>query len=155
MQQKMSFPKTNRIRQSNFRKLQKEWYQKLKESGFEDLEHFKMGDMVPKILALKDAARMGVSVEQIEDGFEYYRSAGIFLHEYCFATELDRKIWEMHSNGAPLIEIKLDTEIRPLLKLLGATSGRSSDLPASKILVRLKKEFLEWVRETNKDGASR
>ena len=149
----MSPPKTKRTRQltntPNFRKLQKEWYEKLKKSGFEDIEHFKNGDMVPKILSPKDAVRMGVSMEQIEDGFEYYRSAGIFLHEYKFASEFDRKFWEMHASGSFIIEIKLNREINLELKRIGGPH------PEYVVMKRLKKEFLEWVRETNKDGASK
>ena len=134
---------------ANLRKLQKEWYNRLKKEGFNDIEHYKNGTMEPKILSPAHAVRMGYTTEMHEDYFEYYRSAGLFLHEYKFTSWLDHKIWDMHANGAYLVDIKLNDDVR---YIVGQMKG---PYIVSKALKRLKKEFKEWLYETNKNGASR
>jgi hypothetical protein len=107
----------------------------------------KNGLMQPKALHPTKDIAFNYSVQLHQDTYEYYRSAGIFLHEYKFQNELDKRIWELHSEGLYTIDIVLDPMIRASLK------QRVSRV--NSILTRLKKEFKNWIHEVNKNGASR
>lgn len=75
--------------------LKKIWDQKLKESGFEDIEinfqyhslYFKKGHSV---LLEKQA---------------YYEKALSFLNEYDFDSQLESDIWKLHAGGSTVREI--------------------------------------------------
>ena len=84
-----------------FKKLQDQWYAKLKKEGFKDIEqdedHLKsyastdlINNYTPETFAIKE---------------NYYIAAGHFLHSYEFKCKADRLIWEYHSEGKALVEI--------------------------------------------------
>lgn len=96
----------------NLKALKKVWYQKLKESGFEDIEdvhspreylktwhsHYFENRYTPETFASKA---------------EYYQRAARFLYEYHFewfegstlVNHYEREIWRMHSEGMSFREI--------------------------------------------------
>ena len=92
------------------KRLQKEWYKKLKDDGFEDIEYMdknqdpqewlkgnsKFSPMYDDQMAVIEAE---VDHSCTED---YFRAAADLLFEGIFDTEEDRYVWEMHSNGATL-----------------------------------------------------
>jgi len=66
---------------------------------------------------------------------EYYRRAGVFLHEHLFANARERSIWEHHANGVPMREIA--KRCRTYVRLVHATVNRLRDImlarPTSKM----------------------
>jgi hypothetical protein len=75
-----------------FKKLQKEWYKKLEDTGFVDIEvheghHRQSRDKnhnTPTYRASKE---------------EYYRMATYFLNDHKFKSNLEKAIWDYHTNG--------------------------------------------------------
>ena len=84
-----------------FLKLHRDWAKKLKKSGFEDIER-KEG--VLKTSSMENVRNL-YTVEQFNIKEEYYRLAGQFLHEYKFKTQVDKRIWELHSEGVSVRNI--------------------------------------------------
>jgi hypothetical protein len=77
---------------SGIRELQAEWYKKLKESGFEDIE-YRDGQ-------LKAETKRGKQfIEMRESSYDFYDIASSFLEKGEFDHELDRKIWELFCDG--------------------------------------------------------
>lgn len=79
-----------------FLKLKNEWYKKLKDAGFNDIEktEYKLINHqhpAPKMMA-EDSPRY----RQQE---EYYTMARHFATNHTFASETDRFVWELHSEG--------------------------------------------------------
>lgn len=93
-----------------FKELQAEWYNKLKKTGFEDIEdvnspreYLKVWDStyfqsnyVPMIFLAKQ---------------EYYRRSAIFLMDYTFFNSEEKNIWQHHSEGIPLRQIAKNLNI--------------------------------------------
>lgn len=85
-----------------FQALQKKWYKKLKQDGFEDCEqtdghlklwsghYFKSKFKHPGDLEFQKAKQ------------DYYRRASQFLHEYKFPDPRTRRIWELHADGVSI-----------------------------------------------------
>lgn len=89
----------------HFKALHRLWTKKLEISGFQDIEQpefFKSGIVDGH---LKQWASSSIftsnrtDAEWIESKQEYYRVAGHFLHEHVFASEAEKSIWELHSEG--------------------------------------------------------
>ena len=74
-------------------KLQKEWYKKLKESGFKDIEK-KNGSIGRTQLNLSNR-----NFDQIQATQEYYSMARTFILEHVFKDNLEKYIWTKHSEG--------------------------------------------------------
>jgi hypothetical protein len=87
--------------------LQREWYAKLKASGFEDIE---TGDENSGLLKTDKRIEEGRGDEYAASA-EYYRRAGVFLHHHDFASDADRSIWELHSEGVGMNEIARRTHL--------------------------------------------
>ena len=85
----------------NFIKEQKKWYQKLKNSGFVDIESFN-ATCEPHDVMKFPFNSGGMDIEEEE---EYYRVCRGFLHEFNFKNNRERKIWELHSEGTPYKKI--------------------------------------------------
>ena len=82
-------------------KLQKEWYKKLAEDGFEDIEYFDK-DMEPKDMMYREAVKTGTALkDKFESTEQYYIEASQFFHRHDFTTDTDRQIWFLHSEGHP------------------------------------------------------
>lgn len=93
-----------------FKKLQHEWYRRLAESGFEDIETLNKSNK----LAMKRFKEI-LPIE-IESNSEYYRCIGHHLNDpdTVFLTEEDRLIMTMHGDGAKLVEIIKGLKARSL-----------------------------------------
>lgn len=81
------------MNRQDLKKLQKEWYQKLKETGFVDAEDLNG--------CLKQGSAMPIrgKVRPIEDTIKYYQSAQSVLHGYKFSSSRDKLIWSLHCMG--------------------------------------------------------
>lgn len=71
----------------------------LRDSGFTDLED-STGWMEPSIKLHGPIIGRDRSPAEIETLAEYYRQAGQLLHSHKFRTPVERRIWELHSDGA-------------------------------------------------------
>jgi hypothetical protein len=88
----------------SFKALQKEWYTKLKESGFVDIEDSKGGlKIYSQKLAAKNSQTMSNRWLATR---EYYYQAEHFANNYKeFESELHQSIWTYHSGGLGSREI--------------------------------------------------
>lgn len=99
---------------ADFKKLQAEWYKKLEQSGFEDIEE---EDGSLKERAARYASKYNGTYFQAKKGYyesveEYYRLATQFLHSHRFKNKREKLIWEMHSNGTSIRNIVKELEKR-------------------------------------------
>lgn len=85
----------------SFKQLQKIWYKKLKDSGFEDIEK-ENGE-------LKDFHSFKFQRTHSPVSFElnarYYELASQLTHEYPFKSRRDKQVWVRHANGETLEQI--------------------------------------------------
>lgn len=78
-----------------FKELKAKWDQKLKESGFEEIEN---GPFLKLWHSTYFYAMY--SVEEIEENQQYYRMAADFYWRYRdFKSDLHREVWRLHSEG--------------------------------------------------------
>lgn len=87
----------------SFADIQKKWYAKLKKSGFEDAERPE-GDR----FALKnpsEACKRDIVIKDYYAKLEYYSMARKFIHDYKFESNLEKVIWEYHSEGVSVRNI--------------------------------------------------
>lgn len=78
---------------SSLSKLKKEWYKKLKDSGFNDIEKAS-GSIGRTQLNLKNR-----NFDQIQATQEYYSMARTFILEHKFNDERELYVWTRHSEG--------------------------------------------------------
>ena len=85
----------------NFKSLRDEWYQILKEDGFNDIEQ------TDGLLKFWTNTRFRVvhNVELYESKKKYFELAGQYCHDGIFKSEINRKIWQLHSEGLSIREI--------------------------------------------------
>lgn len=76
-----------------YKDLQTEWYQKIKDDGFLDIEY-------PS--AQLKLVSPNFTSEKILTTQRYYSICSDFLHKYHFNSDLDREIWQLHSEGFSL-----------------------------------------------------
>ncbi len=85
---------------AKFERLQAIWYDKLKQSGFNDVEYHD-GTRERGTPNLKN--RAPVQIEAIE---AYYTMARHFLIEHTFEREIDKTIWAYYSEGLSYRDIE-------------------------------------------------
>lgn len=76
------------MKSKEFKKLQAEWYAKLRESGFKDCEDDR-----------ENLHRYTKVVEVNEEREYYYRACAWFLHDHRWRSPQMRRIWELHCQG--------------------------------------------------------
>lgn len=123
--------------------LQKIWYQKLKESGFKDIENT---NDVQRRLIIWDSLHFQThySPEEFYEKQEYFRRASLFLHDYRFKNKIEKTIWDLHSEGCSLRSIST--------RLLSLRVKMNKDT-VNKIIVRLR-TIMEGYPLGDDDGAS-
>lgn len=125
---------SNQFKTKEFRELQSKWYKKLRQQGFEDLER-KAGRL--KTGALQNISHL-YNTEQFNIKEEYYRLAGQFLHEHKFKSGIEKKIWELHSEGMSI------RNIVKKLKHRGVTAYK--DLVEG-VIKRMREEMKKYARK--------
>lgn len=70
----------------------------LKDSGFVDIED-ERGEMDQALRAVKGHSKRWEAAE-IASLSDYYRRAGQLLHEHPWRSPVERRIWELHGEGA-------------------------------------------------------
>lgn len=81
-----------------FKKLQKQWYEKLAKEGFEDIEQTD-GNLKVWTSHIHRSLQSLANPTLREAKETYYRLASQFLHEFVFPDQKTKKIWQMHSDG--------------------------------------------------------
>jgi hypothetical protein len=81
--------------------LQKIWYKKLRDSGFEDIEDVSSPQRFLKTWHSTYFFNR-YTPETYEHKEMYYRMCSHFLHEYAFPTDRLKEIWKMHTEGMSL-----------------------------------------------------
>lgn len=96
-------PKRSPIDTDEYRELRKVWAQKLKDSGFEDIE------MIDKTTGMPGDRLHGVSpgdlrrsshrIRQVRDQERFYALCRQYLHEIPKTAVMPRRIWAMYAEG--------------------------------------------------------
>lgn len=81
-------------KKADLKKLQREWYKKLEDDGFKDIEQDEYG-----LKHWSSHWNTRHSIEEIQSKISYYEMADKFLSTHKFDSEVERAIWEYHSNG--------------------------------------------------------
>lgn len=125
------------IKDADFRKLQRFWYRKLRDSGFNDLETFGQQGQVFDLL--KRGYSENQTQAQKESNAEYYRAAQFFLWAREWDSEVHRRMWELHSSGVCQRKIALELKM---------PSGK-----LERLLAKYKEVLLGWIngKSANKE----
>lgn len=105
---------------AKFKKLQKKWYQKLNEAGFEDIE-----DAEGRLKATTHPRTVKRALSDREERETYYNIARDFLNNHKFESQTEESVWELHCEGIGY---------RTIAQKLGEKDRRIYD-----VLVRLQK----------------
>ncbi len=95
-----------------FKDLQAKWYKKLADKGFEDIEDNKYEE--PKLKAYHYLRFKTLEPDVHAARAKYYENCRGVLVNHRFKRALDRRIWELHTEGLSLREI--ETEIKQYYK---------------------------------------
>ncbi len=121
---------------ADFLKLQRKWYVKLAQDGFEDIEHVNTDGSVSHLL---DRSAVDISMKWRSDSARYYQLAGQWLHDKDWAGRAkSKRIWELHSMGWTHMEIAEATRENR------REVGRIVDLEAEAMLAACK-DSLPWA----------
>lgn len=93
-----------------FKALRDEWYKKLEQEGFDDIEsNYKSekGSREHQLLHVWESLyfKQSAVAQRFYATETYYTLCRQFSHEYPFQNSLDQKVWELHSEGSSLREI--------------------------------------------------
>jgi hypothetical protein len=99
-----------------FLALKEKWDRILKDDGFVDIEALDGG--VEKAPLHKRSGFNSASASWHKSKADYFIYATYFLNEYAFETELERTVWEYHTNGISA------RNIAKLLKDVGMKTSR-------------------------------
>jgi hypothetical protein len=89
----------------NFKALQKAWYKKLRDEGFDDIEQDEENLKVWHSHFFANRLKNRHTQSSWASKEEYFRVAGQFLHDHEFLDPLDKAVWELHANGLPVTKI--------------------------------------------------
>lgn len=90
-----------------FIKLQKEWYQKLEDSGFEDLEHLNDDGEMGHILKSEYSAISPAKLRQYAKVENYYAKCRAYMYQGNFKDDQELEVWEAHCDGWSLRKTSL------------------------------------------------
>jgi hypothetical protein len=82
-----------------FLAIRKEWYAKLKQEGFNDLEYWDNTSVEPKPY-IKGQAPLPQNMEEWTQKQEYYEQCATYLNRMCAVLDsTEREVWQLHSEG--------------------------------------------------------
>lgn len=115
-------------KQLEFKELQKIWYDKLRKSGFEDIEQDETKLKTWSTELARDRRTVSFRSKEL-----YYYKANHFLHDYEFESNIEKVIWEYHSNNV---------SFRDISKILNAVSKKQrSRMLIFRVIRRLQEEM--------------
>lgn len=110
----------------DYKTLRDQWYKKLEKAGFEDIEDVKT-DMLKSWSSKftrvdKDTHRTRAQNSLVERKAKqrYYQLATYFLNDYAFESNLDKIIWEYHTEGISVRDISRLLKKAKVLDITGA-----------------------------------
>lgn len=115
---------------TEYEKLRRTWYAKLKKAGFKDIEDINAPDLrLTNSDAFSKSNKYGQHTPEWRQSKEdYYRLAEYFLNHYKFESHLERIIWEYHVNAMSRQDIAATLRKMRLIKTgemgVGATIRR-------------------------------
>jgi hypothetical protein len=94
----------NPFQTESFKRLRAHWYQRLKDSGFEDIEADEDAAGSPRLKVWHSSHFQKPSrhPERFEERRDYFILATHFLESFQFETHLQRRIWTFHAHGFSL-----------------------------------------------------
>lgn len=116
----------------SYEKLKEVWYKKLEKSGFEDIEKDEYN-------LKQHSSRFAepVVVRNWHAKSEYYSMAGQFLNNYKFASNLEKVIWEYHSNGISMRNI---AKLLKRVKIIKPNKDNINEI-ISRLIAEMKKMY--------------
>lgn len=107
-----------------FNSLQLKWYKRLRSKGFVDIEAPIRRHPTNKASTWYLDGRF--TTQEFLEQQRYYQLASQALHEYPFASSLDKKIWRLHSEGIGINQIaekvhKADQYVHSLIQTVAET----------------------------------
>ena len=87
-----------------YRDLERLWYNKLKESGFDDIEDSR-GERPLK--SWHSTLFQNYGSEQFRAKQLYFECARALIHTHKISTQIEKRIWALHSEGVSIREIML------------------------------------------------
>lgn len=87
-----------KIKDPQYKKLEKVWYEKLKLTGFDDIEDTRTEQRMLKEWDFNFFRNQFNDIEY-ESTLGYYESAKHLLASYSFKDETHMKVWELHCEG--------------------------------------------------------
>lgn len=121
----------------SLKELKEIWYKKLKKSGFHDIE--KSEDHLHEWHSKRF---LGIPKEVFKAKVDYYTMAERFLNDYPFETNMDKLVWEYHSQGVAV------REIAQLLKKVGVKSIKISKSTIWLMVKRLRNSMYSMYSTT-------
>ena len=120
------------MNKKDFKELQQEWYKKLKEEGFEDLELDNTLTPVKHGLTKQE-----YKIADLSAKMEFARFGGQFLHDYTFRNEFEKTVWELHLEG---------NNQRETANILDVGIGKINT-----IVTHLKRQLRAYVQKRSKE----
>lgn len=119
----------------SYQKLKVYWYKKLAKSGFRDIERdgpkYKI-ESYDTQFNTQEAARTWYAKS------EYYSMARRFLHDYKFKSNLEKVIWEYHSEG---ISYRNIAKLLKNVKIMIPNKDNVNNI-VKRLIVEMKKMYL-------------
>lgn len=94
---------SQRFSDKKFKKLEREWYDKLERKGFVDIENFRREDRPLKSWHSREFLRRKLEIEETKEYLE--KAESIFESGYKFKNGIHRRIWKLHCEGFSRREI--------------------------------------------------
>jgi hypothetical protein len=106
--------------QANFKQIQDEWYKKLKDEGFVDIEN--SITLADGKKGYENSGRSGPNLknktsEQFQATLLYYQNCRSFLTNHDFTCEIDKFIWSLYAEGEPYRKISEELKNQKNIKL--------------------------------------
>jgi hypothetical protein len=121
----------------NYEKLKEKWYAKLKKEGFEDIESDE-NNLKVYASTLFNKHKSAIQNGGWQAKASYYSMAERFLNEYVFDTNLDKVIWEYHTNAISVRNI-----VHLLKKVKVAMKKDTVWNTVKRLEIEMKKAYLE------------
>lgn len=127
-----------------FKKLQQLWYKKLEKNGFDDIESKVLSNktLIPYLRSTPEhevnRSTNKSKVYLIAQKQDYFRAVGHFLYDHKFTNEVERLIWEYHSDGKSLRETS---------SLLKNHRIKIAYTQVKEIIQKIRKQMFDYYRE--------
>ncbi len=120
MQRNPQEPSLSQFNSKSFKKLKREWYDKLKASGFEELEtegeENDKAESVPFMKHWTCTKFRAANKELYQAKIDYFSHATEILNTHDFESDLEKEVWELHTEGFSYREIGIKLKDKKINK---------------------------------------